>query len=260
MAKEGLVGYFDYVGDKTYIDKYPSSIMTLDQLRGGTIVEIGAGNLNDIKLLIDRGIVSQDSVFLSEPYIPAFCDALDKIEKISGKSDYAFRHRDRISQRAVPNSEFPDNCTDFVYVNNVLHSLGYKSLEDELDLRAYEETDEGRPERIQELLKSPEEKVKDVVRDAFRMLKEGGVFFGRNLANYVNEEVLIELERKNEKTKTDEFAIWTAQAVLDKTLIGLCPTEFVSWAEEIGFKKTYVEEEPLDSNRPRINFYFRFEK
>lgn len=260
MATEGLGGYFEYVKDKTYIDAYPPAIMTLDELKGATIVEIGAGTLNDMLLLINNGIIDLDHVFISEPNTAAFCEILDKIEGLRGNNYYAFRNRFRISSKAVPNSEFPDCCANFVYANNVLHSLGYKSLEDELDLRSYEERGGEKTARIRKLLKSPEEKVRDVMIDAFRLLKAGGIFFGRNLTDYVNEDALAKLEAKAVKTKTDEFAIWTAKAVLDGTLIGVSPDEFASWAEQIGFKKAYTEEEPPDQTKPRRNFYFRFEK
>src|SRR3989344_8561102 len=191
MATEGLQGYYPHVQDKTYIDKYPASIISLDELQGKSLLEIGAGTLNDMVILIQKQIVQPESIFISEPFIPAFCDSLDKIEAVCHDDLYAFKNKHRISFRPIPNPEFPDLCVHFVYANNVLHSLGYQSLEDELELRIYRKVgskvpDEIKQERIKQLSRSPAERVQEIVKEAYRLLQPGGIFFVRNLTSSVN--------------------------------------------------------------------------
>ena len=254
-----LEGYFDYLGSKTYINKYPQSILSLDELRGATILEIGAGVFNDLLFLVNKGITSVDSIMLSEPYIPSFCDGLDKIENLTDQS-YAFAHRYRISYVPFPNPELRSNTINFIYANNVLHSLGYSSLSEDLEKRLFAEKGIGDPKRIKQLQQPPIAKIKQVLEDAYRVLTDGGIFFGRNLANFVNEIALRNLKEKEIKTSTDEFALWTAEAVLHGPLIGLSPQEFSQWAVKAGFSKIYTEVEQPDPVKPRINFYFRFQK
>ena len=259
MASKGLKGYFDYLKDKTFINKYPASIITLDELKNKSILEIGSGTFNDMIFLIQNKIISPEDIHMSEPYIPAFCESLDKIEQILGQG-YGYKNRQRISFKELPNSEIPDNCVNFFYANNVLHSLNYKSLEDELDLNMLENGNKISQERIIQLQKTGKDKIKEVITEAFRILKPHGVLFGRNLTDYVNAELLNQLELKESKSKTDRFAIWTAKAVLNKELTGINPLDFEYLGKRAGFKTTYTEEEPLDKNKPKINFHFRFEK
>ncbi len=259
MGAHGLSGYFEYVKDKTYIDSYPESIMSLEELKGATILEIGPGTLNDMIFLIKKGLIIPDSVLFSEPSIPAFCSALDKIEEITGEH-YAFMNRHRLSYRGMPNLEFPSGIADFVYANNVFHSFGYRSLEDGLDLRLIEEGKNCDDRRIKDLLKPAKDKVREAVCESYRILKPGGILFGRNLLDKVNLEALSTLEGKRGRTEDEDFAVWTAYAVLSGELIGLSEQEFIMWAREIGFSKAHTQAEPLDSIKPRRNFYFRLEK
>ena len=209
--------------------------------------------------LVKNRIITLDKIHVSEPFLPAFCEGLDSLEETAGEQ-YAFANRHRISSRPFPDPEIPSASIDFIYANNVLHSFGYKSLGEELETKLYAEYSIGDPQRIAHINQPAEQKVKEVLYDASRILRQGGIFFGRNLADYINEPALIALREKKDKTKDDAFAVWTAEAVMDGTLIGLSPKSFCSWAKEAGFSKVYTEPEPPDKVKPRINFFFRFEK
>ncbi|MFC1697310.1 hypothetical protein ACFL1H_03185 [Nanoarchaeota archaeon] len=255
-----LSGYFDYLGNKTYIDKYPETIIKNDDLFDKKIMEMGCGTFNDMMYLIDSLVISWDDVYISEPYIPAFCQTIDKIDKICGDG-YCYENRLRISDRPLPNKDLSDECVDFVYSNNVLHALAYKSLEEKLDYNFYHE------KKIypcmkekNKLFRVPNEKLVDVLKDVYRILDNEGVFFGRTLSAKVDMEVMEKLKNKKDKTKAEQFTYWTGEAVLDGTLMGLNPNRFSDLGKYVGFSKVKVIEEEPNPEKPRRNLYFRFEK
>lgn len=259
MGTQNLATYFDYVKDRTFIDKYPASIVKLDELKGAALLEIGCGRFNDGKFLIEKGIMDPDNLFLCEPYIPAFCEVVDRFDGMFGNG-YSFRNRHRFCYDRIDENEFPDGFADFVYANNVLHALGYKTLEIELVLRHYEGVPPQEiPEHAARLILTPKQKIKELVKEAHRMLKDKGIFFGRTLSDHIDEDLLQVLEAKEEKSQEEEFAVLTAKAVLEGELIGLSPAELFFYGQEAGFNHMYIEEEPPNW-KPRRNFYFRFEK
>jgi hypothetical protein len=252
-----LAAYFNHIKEKTYIDKYPQSIIKLDELKDSTFLEIGSGRFNDAKFLLERGIIDIDSLYLCEPYVfQVFCELVDRIDGMFG-DNYSFRNRHHICHGRIHENEFPDNFSDFVYANNVFHALGYKTLEDELTIRQYEALSI-QSQKLPWALLAPKQKIKEIVKDIYRMLKVNGILFGRTLSDEIDINLLKKLEAKKEKSEEEKFAILTARAVLEGELIGISPTELESCAKEAGFRHTYTEEK--HTWKPRRNFYFRFKK
>ncbi len=77
-----LPGYFEHIGQKTCIDKYPQELITLEELRGKRLVEFGAGKGNDIRLLIEKAGLRPADVFYTEADSVIFDSVYEELEEL----------------------------------------------------------------------------------------------------------------------------------------------------------------------------------
>ncbi len=82
MSSQSIPGYFEHIRDKTYIDKYPGSIIRLDDLKHSKIVEFGSGVGNDVNYLISEMKCDPQNLFLIESDIFHFIDTHDNLERL----------------------------------------------------------------------------------------------------------------------------------------------------------------------------------
>jgi len=262
MNPQSMAGYFEHTKNKTYIDKYPRAVINLSDLRDSIIVEFGSGAGNDIAYLIEHSGLNPCNLFLIDSDIYPFIDAMDRLEKLFGKH-YDSQH---FNWKGVLENGFPDEFAEFVYANNFLHCLGYRTLKEEgaVNINAVLERLGPQPPRhIKELYckanLEPEDKARKAVGEAYRILKPNGVFFGRTLSDHIDLERLRNIEDRQKKSEQGEFVIATARALERKELIGLSPRALEAYAKEHGFQRAYTESTP-ESWSPVRDFYFRLEK
>lgn len=272
---QSMIGYFEYIRDTTYIDKYPSTIITLEELRDRIIVEFGSGTCNDAKLLLEQGIVDHRKLFLVESDTYYLVDGLNKIE---GCDECPFFYMGECPDDKPDNKKcgslpnicpkdvlecwFPDEFADFVYANNFLHCAGYKKIDWEVILLQYLIAKIGRTkEEVLLEVKNiqPKDQIKMIIAEAYRILKSPGVFFGRTLSDYLDRNRLKRLQHKPRRSVREEFVIRTIKELQEGRLVGISPEELGHWAEEAGFQKVHTETNPEDW-KPIRDFYFRCEK
>ena len=235
MISQSMVGYFEHIKNKIYIDKYPASIIRLDNLRDSIILEFGAGRGNDAKFLIESVGVNPANMFFIESDIFYFVDLVDNLENFfeSSLETHFFPGN-------VLSNYYPNEFANFVYANNFLHCLGYKTLE---EIKSFEQGD----------------KVRCVFRETYRLLKENGIFFGRTLSDYVDIGCLAFLEDQSYKSEGDKFFIRTAKALQTGELIGISSVTLETYAREVGYNGFYSEIKPR-LGKPVEDLYFRIEK
>jgi SAM-dependent methyltransferase len=217
---KSLPGYFEHINRKTYLDRYPKKIIRFDELKDKVFIEFGAGSGNDIDWLLTQGFNPKD-MFLIEIDDDACSQAMKNLNEEFGE------YSSHILLRDARSSGLKNLFADFVYANNMLHCL---ETRDNIFL---------------------------VLKEAFRILRDGGVLFGRTLLENVDKQKLEAIsEPKNRKEK---FALLTANALQDGILVGLTEREIKKMAKEVGFSRAYTEIKPWKW-KPTTDFYFRFEK
>lgn len=219
---KSLPGYFKHINKKTYLDRYPDNIVKISNHKGKTLVEIGGGIGNDMLYLLKRGLNPRDLYFI-ENDVSAYNEAVKKL-----KRQFGF-YSDHILYKDAKNTGLKDNIADFVYANNMLHCLKEK------------------------------EEILAVLREVFRMLQSGGVFFGRTLLNKIDQRRLknISIPRNNE----EKFVLQTSKALNKDVLLGLSRAEFKMLALNTGFSEVYTEiKKTLKKWKPIKDFYFRVKK
>jgi hypothetical protein len=261
------------VAKPTLINTLLLLFIRLENLRYAVFVEFGSGTCNDAKFLIQKVGLNPANLFLIEPDIYYLVDGMNKIE---GCDECQFFQMgecpdDMIGCGRLPNicsedildSSFPEGFADFVYANNVLHCLGFRSMKERSAVDCYNITIKlGLPVRekwARAVSRIPQTKIKQAIAEAYRLLRLGGVFFGRTLSDYLDVDCLRELQDKSEKSEKEEFVIRTAMALQNGTLTGVLPLDFESWAKEVGFRKVYTEVKQ-ENWKPVRDFYFRCEK
>lgn len=245
--------YFEHIKDKTFIDKYPSTIIRLGELKDTVFVELGSGHGNDVKYLIEDLGLNPANLYLTESDIYYFVDAFDKLEELFGRH-YNERHffpRDFLEVSLF----FSNNFADFIYANNFLHCLGHKTIYDNINLALHREKLQDRQVKLK-----PKDKIKLIFSEVYRILKPRGVFFGRTLSRSLDNERLRGLEAKIKKSEKEEFALKTAKKLKLGQLAGLSELELKMFARDVGFSKSYIEIKEAEEWVPFRDFYFRFEK
>lgn len=273
MLIQNISGYFEHIKNKTYIDRYPSTVINPDELRNGDVMEFGCGFGNDVSFLIENLIVAPNNYFLIESNADCYVETSDRLEKLffarwnptqrldkcflpcdlSDYSDEIAMFEMRFQQwihtnlffGSVLKNNFADNLVDFVYANNFLHCLGYRTIHEEF--------------RVPLMNFSSLDKIIGVVRESYRLLRHHGVFFGRTLSNQVDLGRLVTLENKLEKSEKEEFVIRTTKALQEGELVGISRSELEAYATDVGFTGIYIEIRESEW-KPIIDFYFRFEK
>ncbi|MBD3156061.1 MAG: methyltransferase domain-containing protein [Candidatus Aenigmarchaeota archaeon] len=221
---KSLDGYFELIDGKTYIDKYPPSVIKLENLKNDSIfVEFGGGIGNDINFLINSFGLNPKNVYFLDIDNDAYKKAFKRLKDFFGLIDYHLLLRD------ARKSNLKGNFADFVYANNMLHDL----------------------ENKKNILK--------ILKEAFRVLKKDGLFFGRTLSNEINEEKFRKILEKKERKGYENFSIKIVKAMKDNILVGINPKELSRMAKKVGFKKTYTKIIPTKW-APTRDFYFKFEK
>ena len=220
---KSLNGYFELIDGKPYIDSYPSDLVKLDNLKGSILVEFGGGIGNDIFFMINSLNLKPKNLYFIDIDPEAYKTAFKRLKSFFGILDYHLLLRNAIKSNLK--SEF----ADFVYANNMLHDLENKK------------------------------NISDLLKEAFRILKKGGIFFGRTLSNEINKKNLQNIMKKKEKNSCEKFSVKIVKAMKDNILIGLQTEELNRMAKKIGFKKTYTKLIPTEW-APTRDFYFRYEK
>lgn len=287
---KSLPGYFeDIASTKTYIGKYPASIIDLDALlNGGFLIEFGSGAGNDIKWLFEHG-KRADSMCSFEPDVEACWRLRYNLDGLLGC--WSILHL----PLSAFDSNFSDGSANYVYANNMLHCLGN------------------------------EDNVYACIEEAYRLLKRGGVFFGRTLSDKIDVKRIAEVKRKQRELiaralaeppperveclqvfsrttdcstgisvfrtaiydsqtpegvarlerynqekesrrkyeeipdKKEAFALSTVRALQDGRLVGVAPEKLENMARSVGFNRNYTEvrDHPW---KPTADYFFRFEK
>ena len=217
---KSIPGYFGHIDDKTYLDRYPPSIIELNRIKDGVLVEFGAGLGNDLLWLIEQGATAE-RLFYLELDEEAYKIAQEKLGNQFGIYTYHLLLRD------AKNSNLKSGNANFVYANNMLHCL-----EDKDGITA-------------------------VTSEAYRLLVAGGVFFGRTLSAEIN---ITRLEAiKDPQDNNQRFALQTARALQEGILVGLPARELEDMAKCVGFSDVYTEPR-VHEWKPTTDFYFKFVK
>ncbi|MBI2676152.1 MAG: hypothetical protein HYX24_06855 [Candidatus Aenigmarchaeota archaeon] len=278
-----LPGYFEYIGQKTYIDKYPEEIITLEALKGKKLVEFGAGKGNDMRFLIEKVGLRPADVFYTEADSAVFDSVYEELEELFAPDPVENNHLDHIhlldaalislayekAQRSPLGraigvmDDFAPESFDYVYANNFLHCLAQPGRRE----LPFEVRHSGRQRELTgDLAKrcnihvaSPEQRVRRVFYEAYRLLRQKGVFFGRTQHAYIDEKMVIDLHEKSRRTENEEFKLRTAEALTEGKLFGMTEEQIVSYAAGSGFSghKTKTDH---GKNSPAGVIYFRFEK
>ena len=262
---QSLSGYFEKIGDKSYIDKYPQEIINLLDLKG-VIIEFGAGVGNDAKFLIKYlGVNPQNLFFVeSDPFYSV--SLRDNLEDLLGDAYYS---SGRFEEEVLRNN-YPDGLADFIYANNFLHCLGFKTMKEEVLFSIYNIANQiknKRPEISENFISRLEpmvsikqkDKVRLVVEEAYRLLKSGGVFFGRTLSKEIDNDKLKLIKEKKNKTRDEIFSLETADALNSCLLIGLSEYQLGEFCINAGFNR-YFFTAKNSGWKPTKDFYFRAEK
>lgn len=265
-----MEGYFEHIGDKSYLKSYPPSIIDLRDLTKGVIVEFASGACNDARWMVEVLKVDPKKLFLIECDWYWFVEGLDTLEGCLECDEYGlgsyFCGGKRISCcHPLPEFEFsdvlsntlPNLCADFVYANNCLHDFGFLGVAERYELfrRAL-----GGEDVSQNGTQRAKERIQRAIKEAYRLLKSQGVFFGRMLSNYLNQEKFELLRSKSYGSEKEEFVLKTAESLKKGILTGLSLEEFKMLAQEVGFEKTVLFEIQPENWIPVMDFYFRCEK
>ncbi len=154
-----LPGYFQHIKGKVYIDKYPAAIIDLNELMKGTLFEFGPGAGYDLLWLFQHGM-PPERMFSAESDSEAY--RIQSYVLHSQVGIWAFFHL----PMDIRDLRFRDEMFDFIYANNTLHCLGDKKG------------------------------INAVVTKACRLLRPGGVFFGRTLSDEIDAGRLAAIEKK----------------------------------------------------------------
>ncbi len=252
LCHQSMNGYFEHVGNKTYIDRYPASIINLKELENAKIIEFGSGTCSDANYLINSLGIAPINLFLMECDMYYLTKGVDKLEgcdtclffdsgmyNCTDDTEHC-RVLPNIIPRDILDNHFPDRFADFVYANNFLHSLGYPYM-------GYYGTGF-----------EPKDKIRRVIGEAYRLLKTDGVFFGRTLSDRINTEKLKKLSIQHGLSRKEKFCLRTVDALSRKELIGLACEELVGYGINTGFSIIYIEITVSDWS-PISDIYFRFE-
>lgn len=145
--RHSLRGYFDHIEDKVYIDHYPKSVIKLDELKNQMIVELGGGLGNDARWLLDFGVRPTNFYFVE----------LDRAVYEQARTQLSMlAEQDHLFLEDAKRTSLATGLADYVYANNVLHCVG------------------------------SEISVLHVLEEAYRLLNEGGVLFGRTLHDNID--------------------------------------------------------------------------
>lgn len=278
-----LPGYFEHIRSKTYIDKYPRTIIDINLLIKRRMIEYGPGAGNDILWLIKHGM-NPENIFSLEPdseakWIQA-CSLYPKLHLI---------HRFHHIFESVETTTTPENHGfDFVYANNVLHCLeGIEAIFRALR-RAHShlrqdrgvffgrtlshEVDEDRMAEVEILLKKESRflyernKRPEYIEVYSGSISPEGISSERVVHRRGDPEYYLELlgfddfrQIENPEYERLYFALATARALHDGTLVGIPPEELEEMARSVGFKKTYTEIRE-HAWKPTTDYYFRLEK
>lgn len=260
--------YFEHIKNKTYIDKYPSSIIRFNDLRGSVLFEFGAGVGNDARFLLENRIIFPENIFLFEPDIYCVVDLCDNLEMLL--SGYGMKHIRPVD--VFQDLEFYySDIADFIYANNFLHCLGYKSTRDLVAQAFCERIGKGMikeselPYDVVNYWRNINNldnkgKIKKFFELSYKILRSEGVLFGRTLSNKLDYEKLDTFVRKKELSEKEIFIVRTTMALSSGELIGLSSNELLNYASVAGFKKFYFEKKTISSWSPISDFYFRIEK
>lgn len=258
-------GYFSHIGEKTYIDRYPPSIISLEDIQGKTVVEIGCGIGNDA-LHMMRNRVNPENLWLVECNLAYLVEALSRIDDIYSNSDavceqFTYQHRDQYHHMGVADIPFPEGFADFVYCNNVLLCLRGLNLGEELAVMSDKVQtyipQTRKPPMLDYALLSPKEKMGKLFSEAYRILKSGGILFGRTFSDHVDDERMKALETKDDEDS--QFQLRNARQMLRGDLTGISPEELTEIAISSGFRNSLTELKASDW-KPVEYFFFRYEK
>lgn len=215
-----LPGYFEHINGKTYLDRYPITTIKINELKDKVLVEFGAGLGNDINWLINNGLNPKELYYI-EMDNEAFGYAIKNLKEVFGL------YSSHLLLRDCRGTNLKENFADFVYANNTLHCLETR------------------------------DNIIITLKEAYRILKNSGVLFGRTLLNKIDKQKLQSISRP--KDDNEKFALLTAKALQDGILVGLAKEELEKMAKQVGFTKVYTELKPWKW-KPTTDFYFRFEK
>jgi len=265
-----MQGYFEHIGNKVYLHNYPETIINLDTLTQGIIVEFASGTCNDAKWMLEQLGINSGNLFLIECDTDWFTDGLDKLEGCSecpyyGSGTYICHGEKTEYCRTLPKVEFsdvlynklPGLLADFVYANNCLHDFGILGLADRYEF--FERMLQGE-DVTKDIAKRKRARIKKGITEAYRLLKSGGIFFGRTLSDYINHERLGILQSKSDTSEKEAFVLKTAQSLQRGILTGLSSEDFTRFAKEAGFSATTCLEITPEDWVPVMDFYFRCEK
>ncbi len=213
-----LKKYFEYIGNKTYINTYPKEIIDISKLNN-VLVELGGGKGNDMHFMLTQLKLNPNNLFFIEKDPEIF---LMVEKKLSGLID-----KSHLLLKDALNSKLPNNFANYVYVNNFLHCLESK------------------------------ENIAKQFQEVKRILKKGGVFFGRTLSNKIDEKLLSNFLNSKNLTANQKFFLETALAIENGELLGLSEKEFRNFANTSGFKNAEIQFVTNQKDRPTKDFYFR---
>lgn len=197
-SMKSLPGYFQHTIEKTYIDKYPPSIINLDKvIKNGTLLEFGPGTGNDLVWLLQNGkLPNQLNSLESDP--EAFMILSDKLYNqlvimfkggmplgklfIMKTEEVASKISSYTPQTlalfwihfhlplGIGDQKYPSTGTfDYVYANNSFHCMGSKAG------------------------------ISTALSTAYSHLKPGGVLFGRTLSDKIDSKRITEVKRKQKE-------------------------------------------------------------
>jgi len=286
---EAIAGYFENIAaTKTYIDRYPASIIDLDALlKGGLLIEFGSGAGNDIKWLYEHGKPAH-LMCSFEPDYGACLRLRYNLDPLLGL--FSIMH---LPINALK-SGFDDCSANYVHANNMLLCAGSKDNIYTLVREAYrllqndgvafgrtlsDKIDHQRAIKVQEkqaeviaraLAKPPLRKVERLKRftrvtnastrisHSYTEIVDSTTAEGRALLAEYNEN----RERRRHEKRPDfkeAFVLETVEALREGRLVGIPPQELEHMARSAGFSRTHTEirRHPW---KPTTDFYFRFDK
>lgn len=201
---KSLPGYFEQIKNKIYLDRYPESIIRVNDLKDKIFVEFGGGLGNDAAWLLSKGF-NPKYIFFIENDDVIHNKVTKKLKKFGAYSSH-------ILFRDVRKTGLKENSTDFVYANNMLHCLETKN------------------------------NVTAVLKEAMRILHNRGILFGRTLLDEIDRQKLQDIS--NPKNEEERFALMTTKALEEDILIGFSENELRDLTRNVGFRKLYTEIKP----------------
>lgn len=284
---DSLPGYLQATHGRTYIDKYPRTIIDIDELRNGVLLEFGPGAGNDLLWLCQHGM-APDRLFSLEADRAAYAiQSFVLREQLRG---FALFHLPfDLSDSRFP----PEGGFDFVYANNVLHCLGNaagiyaattrafghlktggvffgRTLSDKIDSERLAATITRQEEITRKILAEPIPEVShfETCEMSFQVGSDtiNSQTAIHRLDTADGKKILSEYIERAERKKQERisgtreaFVLSTVNALKDGRLMGVKPEKLEQIARSVGFSETHVEvrKHPW---KPTEDFYFRFEK